>query len=157
LDRVYFIQVNGVIPDENPLGMVTPEMLGDWVHIAATYDALAGQAYIYIDGVPGAMAAIDTSRRIDIGNYSLGGNSLWNSRYFDGQIDEVRIYDDALTAAEIQVLYREFDDISDLCGSMGYLPGDLNYDCRVDLKDMAILASEWLRCTQPEDAMCQHL
>ncbi len=34
-----------------------------------------------------------------------------------------------------------------------YLPGDTNYDCRIDLIDLAILASNWLSCNLvPEDA-----
>jgi hypothetical protein len=31
-----------------------------------------------------------------------------------------------------------------------YPVGDLNQDCRVDLLDLAILASHWLECTAPE-------
>ena len=42
------------------------------------------------------------------------------------------------------------------CGDPGtwYVSGDINKDCRVDLKDMAILAGTWLRCTDPQDANC---
>lgn len=31
-----------------------------------------------------------------------------------------------------------------MCGSKGYLPGDLNRDCRVDAEDMELLAANWL-------------
>ncbi|MCX5635491.1 MAG: hypothetical protein NTW55_06625 [Planctomycetota bacterium] len=42
------------------------------------------------------------------------------------------------------------------CGDPGtwYVSGDINKDCRVDFKDMAIVAGTWLRCTDPQDANC---
>jgi hypothetical protein len=35
------------------------------------------------------------------------------------------------------------------CGAWGFMPADLNRDCKIDLNDFAILASTWLKCTQP--------
>ncbi len=35
------------------------------------------------------------------------------------------------------------------CGAWGFMPADLNRDCKVDLNDFAILAGTWLQCTQP--------
>jgi hypothetical protein len=35
------------------------------------------------------------------------------------------------------------------CGAWGFLPADLNRDCKIDLNDFAILAATWLQCTQP--------
>jgi hypothetical protein len=43
---------------------------------------------------------------------------------------------------------------ADGCGSWGILPGDFNLDCYVDLQDIAILASQWLQCTDPENTNC---
>lgn len=42
------------------------------------------------------------------------------------------------------------------CGDVGtsYLPGDLNYDCYVNFKDMAIFGSHWLKCTDPVNLGC---
>ena len=40
------------------------------------------------------------------------------------------------------------------CGEDGiYLEGDINEDCYVDGKDMAELASQWLKCTDPANPM----
>ena len=41
------------------------------------------------------------------------------------------------------------------CGDWGYFRGDLNFDCYVDLIDFAILASDWLLCSHPDDPLCQ--
>ena len=43
-----------------------------------------------------------------------------------------------------------------ICGDWGYFRGDLNFDCYVDLKDLAILALDWLLCSHPDDPLCKH-
>ena len=40
------------------------------------------------------------------------------------------------------------------CGDWGYLAGDVNHDCKVNLVDLAMTASDWLRCTVPDQAGC---
>lgn len=42
------------------------------------------------------------------------------------------------------------------CGDLGtiYLPGDLNKDCKVDLKDFAEFTDKWLGCTDPNEGEC---
>ncbi len=42
----------------------------------------------------------------------------------------------------------------DGCGAYGFAEADLNKDCVVDLKDLAILAANWLVCTDPMDENC---
>ena len=37
-----------------------------------------------------------------LGRFRIGGNSIWPTEFFNGLVDEVRIYNRALTAAEIQ-------------------------------------------------------
>jgi hypothetical protein len=45
-------------------------------------------------------------------------------------------------------------DILFECGDWGYEPGDLNRDCYVDFKDLALIADDWLRCTLPDGLDC---
>ena len=70
-----------------------------WTHLATTYDGT--NLRIYVNGVlVGTRAApgpISTSSQ----PLRIGGNSIW-PEFFQGQIDEVRVYDRARTAAEIQ-------------------------------------------------------
>ena len=72
--------------------------LNAWTHIATTYDG-ANQR-LYINGALVATKAQTGS--IAVGNQPLriGGNSV-SGEFFRGVIDEVRIYNRALTAAEI--------------------------------------------------------
>jgi hypothetical protein len=70
-----------------------------WTHLATTYDGT--NLRIYVNGVlVGTRAApgpISTSAQ----PLRIGGNSIW-PEFFQGQIDEVRVYDRARTAAEVQ-------------------------------------------------------
>jgi hypothetical protein len=42
------------------------------------------------------------------------------------------------------------------CGDPGtqYKAADINQDCYVNLKDVAVLGQEWLKCTDPNNAAC---
>lgn len=79
-----------------------------WVHIAATFNA--GVVSLYYDGVFKGAATNSTqlsfyqagSDPVVIG----GGANIAGARYYDGSIDEVRMYNRALTPEEILVLYN---------------------------------------------------
>jgi hypothetical protein len=72
--------------------------LNTWTHVAATYNG--NELRLYINGTAVLTAVtgpiVQSSRELRI-----GGNLVWGE-YFDGLIDEVRIYNRALTAQEIQ-------------------------------------------------------
>jgi len=76
-----------------------------WHHLAGTYDG----AFItlYIDGVQQRETV--QNYKIDDGNANLniGRDAVTASQYFQGYIDEVRLYGEALTAAQIQKHYAE--------------------------------------------------
>jgi hypothetical protein len=86
---------------------VTELPLGQWHHIAATYDRSVGGT-VYVDGIaetvnpdPDGVAANDQPLLIGENPEALG-------RLFDGLIDEVRIYNKALTGTQIQSM-SQFD------------------------------------------------
>ena len=75
--------------------------IGDWHHIAYAIDATAGTADLYLDGVlattitfSGTPLLMDSDQELRIGNCS-------GTEYMNGMIDEVRIYNRALSAAEV--------------------------------------------------------
>jgi hypothetical protein len=69
-----------------------------WVHLAATYDG-ANQR-LYVNGVQVSTRVQTGSILTSTGALRIGGNSVFGE-YFNGRIDEVRIYNRALTQAEI--------------------------------------------------------
>jgi PKD repeat protein len=69
-----------------------------WTYIASTYDGATVR--LYLNGAQVASTSITGSIATSTGALRIGGNSLWGE-FFQGRIDEVRIYNRALTASEI--------------------------------------------------------
>jgi hypothetical protein len=70
-----------------------------WTHLAASYGG--GQLRIYVDGAQVAAQSLSGNIVASNGALRIGGNAVW-PEWFGGLIDEVRIYNRALTQAEIQ-------------------------------------------------------
>jgi hypothetical protein len=73
--------------------------LNTWTHLAATFDGLGVK--LYVNGVLVRSAAVVGAIPVTTGALRLGGNSIWGER-FAGLMDDVRIYNRALTAAQVQ-------------------------------------------------------
>jgi hypothetical protein len=71
---------------------------GNWFHAVATYDG--STVKIYVNGVLESTTA--RSGTITAGAKNIGSSSGGGSEYFNGTINNVKIYNRALTAAEIQ-------------------------------------------------------
>jgi Concanavalin A-like lectin/glucanases superfamily/Domain of unknown function (DUF1929)/Bacterial Ig domain/Kelch motif len=82
-------------------GFVGPSALplNTWSHLAATYSG--STLSLYVNGALVASQAFTGSIITSTSALRIGGNGVWNE-YFTGRIDEVRIYNRALTLAEIQ-------------------------------------------------------
>lgn len=82
-----------------------PLAVGAWTHLVGMYDGT--NVKLYVNGVliatTAATGPIDTvAASVNIGAYSNG-----SSYYFNGLIDEVRIYERALSVTEIQKHFAE--------------------------------------------------
>jgi Concanavalin A-like lectin/glucanases superfamily/Bacterial TSP3 repeat len=73
----------------------------DWMHLAATFDGSTFSFY-----TNGVLAAIGTGTLGPTNNATLDIGSSGGCAYFNGLIDEVAIYNRALTASEIQAVYN---------------------------------------------------
>ncbi len=80
---------------------------GEWYFAVATYDNASGEMKLYLDGVEVANrshavgGALDTDASVPV---ALGANGT-AQRFFNGILDDVRVYDRALSTAEISDLY----------------------------------------------------
>jgi len=80
-----------------------------WVHVAAAWDG--SSITIYVDGVSNATAATvnatttinDNAEDLSVGRYKYGGSTY----YYDGSLDDIRVINRALTAAEVETLYQQ--------------------------------------------------
>jgi Concanavalin A-like lectin/glucanases superfamily/Galactose oxidase-like, Early set domain/Bacterial Ig domain/Glyoxal oxidase N-terminus/Galactose oxidase, central domain len=73
--------------------------IGAWTHIATTFDGTTQR--LFVNGVQVSTRATAGSMLTSANPLRIGGNAIWNE-WFAGVIDEVRVYDRALTAAQIQ-------------------------------------------------------
>jgi len=97
-----------------------------WHHVAALYDG--SKVCLYVDGEPDGSQVVSGSLNVSTANVYIGGNT---SQSFNGLIDDVFIYNRALSEQEIQFL-------------AGRIPTDLNTDGVVNLNDFAQQAQHWL-------------
>ena len=74
--------------------------LDNWVHLATTYDG--ANLRLYVGGALVATQAASGSITVSSGVLRIGGTSVFANEFFAGRIDELRIYNRALTQAQIQ-------------------------------------------------------
>ncbi|HOL88416.1 MAG TPA: immunoglobulin domain-containing protein [Anaerohalosphaeraceae bacterium] len=133
---------------------------GQWHYVVGTFDGAVKK--VYIDGVLSRVHSADdgsiiqefdaVSGRINptgspvslagrVRGDTVGGLIIEGFSVTAGILDEVEIYNYALDAAEIAQKYADITRTS-VCPAP--LQHDLNGDCRIDLDDLALLASKWL-------------
>jgi hypothetical protein len=115
---------------------------GGWHHLVGVVDDT--HIRIFVDG-----AELDSTTKTQTletpSALYIGGVVAWND-YFDGVIDDVRVYNYGLEADEVFDLYGN----DWICASPP--PMDFNYDCVVDVEDLAEFCLGWLECGRwPED------
>ena len=74
--------------------------LNTWTHVTGTYDG--ANLRLYVNGTQVAFRAESGPVSTSNNPLRLGGNGVWGE-FFNGLIDEVRIYDRALSPAEIAI------------------------------------------------------
>ena len=96
---------------------------GQWHHIACVADISHNKLTLYVDGMPDATATF--SGTINQSDYAvhIGGNAQRAGREFDGSIDEVRIWNSALSQAQVQANMHQR-----LSGSEGNLLAYYNFE-----------------------------
>lgn len=82
--------------------------INTWYHSVGTYDYATGEMKYYIDGQLVGSRNIGSRKTIDLSTSSvrIGYGPSSNSPYFPGLIDDIRIYNRALSAAEVTAIYN---------------------------------------------------
>ena len=113
---LYASSIQWVCPAGSPLGGFSTDVLGinpvcqpsplpinTWTHLAVTYNG--STLTLYRNGVAVANSNVSATLSPTTLNLQIGGSQF--GEYFKGLIDEVRIYNRALTATEIQATYQQ--------------------------------------------------
>ena len=82
-----------------------------WYHIAAVRDAKAMTIRYYINGMPSGDPISyrdkhENAQGGDVGGVTIGRLGQFDSRYFQGLLDEIAVYDHALSGDRIMAHYR---------------------------------------------------
>lgn len=133
---------------------------GQWHQVVLTYDESYGgdenamQIQLYLDGeFRNSTIVGDATWPARLGpefdHVCIGGvNDLgWTYNDYYGLIDEFAIYEGILSADRIGIHYG--------AGLCAMSKGDVTGDCKVNLEDFAVIASDWLRCNVPDDPECE--
>ena len=70
-----------------------------WTHLAATHDGTTLR--LFVNGTEVGTRAVAGALLTSNGALRIGGNSLWGE-YFEGSLDEIRVYNRALSVTEVQ-------------------------------------------------------
>ena len=106
-----YIALSGVSPPGAAGGIFnisTNWVVNKWNHVFFTYNSLSGTAAIYLNGVQVYSSNSWSGPITTVGNYPvyIGDNTTTDGFPFHGIIDDVRIYNRALSAAEVKALYN---------------------------------------------------
>ena len=109
-----------------------------WIHLAATSDGTT--MMIYINGEQDLNTASSpngihsSAGNLHIGRWLYSSPDNWYDSAFNGIIDQVKVYNYALSAEEILSHYQD---------ASPYQKGDLNNDGYVNSADWTIMKSKW--------------
>jgi len=127
---------------------------GDWTHLAGTFKQ-GDCIKIYVNGQLEATnndANAVTYLSQDTGDLAIGNRSDATNRAFEGLIDEVRVYNRALSAAEIAYIATDETGIFTVQSVANLYNDEVLGDRAVNLRDFAKLANNWLvKKLWPED------
>ncbi|NNC49867.1 MAG: T9SS type A sorting domain-containing protein [Flaviramulus sp.] len=82
-----------------------------WTHVAATYSNTNSKIKLYINGLEVDSYNVSGALPADASSLTLGRQPDTNSKYFNGYMDEARVFFKALTQNELQkMIYQEIED-----------------------------------------------
>jgi hypothetical protein len=99
---------------------------GQWHHFITTYDGPSSRVKIYIDGI---LEDSSATLNLTTANSNFGiGNAPWANIPFNGQIDDIAIWNRALTPQEISALYTASStNNNEASNTTANVPGAISY------------------------------
>ncbi|HEY3510416.1 LamG-like jellyroll fold domain-containing protein [Kribbella sp. NPDC051137] len=113
-DSAFFLQYSGQdqrfamsFPGIRALAPTKPNP-GQWYHVTGVRDVVKGELKLYVDGQLVATKSACSLDSGSTGNTVVGRAKFGGSQvdFLDGTVDQVHLYDRALTDAEVDALYR---------------------------------------------------
>jgi hypothetical protein len=79
-----------------------------WYHITGVFDRINNQATVYVDGVSQASGALPDAPSSNDGKTKIGCRNYYGDMPFKGALDEVKIWNYALSSSEVFTEYNRF-------------------------------------------------
>ncbi|WP_345944031.1 LamG-like jellyroll fold domain-containing protein [Streptomyces sp. SID3212] len=111
-DRWVFNQYVSDTPDSAAIRAIQAEgktaFGGEWVHLVGVHDTVAKQLTLYVNGVEAGKADVAQTWYAG-GPVQIGAGSYEGSpgSFFPGQIDDVKLFDRAVSADEVQQMFKQ--------------------------------------------------
>ena len=140
------VEFTGTTTTNNVVCGTTAPATGAWYLVTGVWDSVAGKEYLYVDG---ALAGTTTTAYVPTSGSANGmriGKETDGVQYADAQIDDVRVYGRALSAAEIFNLYLYPGHPGTLGGSPVWKPsggldnGALQFNAELDFVSLGASA-----------------
>ncbi|MDQ8737707.1 LamG-like jellyroll fold domain-containing protein [Paenibacillus sp. LHD-38] len=136
---------NGFYVNESPDEFLP---LGEWTHIAVTFDSTTKQGAIYKNGISQTLTVNGTPASITPSSTKskMIGMSEYANSHLNAALDDLRIYDVAMTEADIKALYEGEPDSqgSALISGPSAIASSAEFDVTVSLQgvEQSVLAQD---------------
>ncbi|MQP25648.1 choice-of-anchor D domain-containing protein [Flavobacterium sp. LMO8] len=93
--------------------LTSPTVLNSsqWIHVAVTYNVGTSEANLFINGNIVATTSVSGGLGSDMSVFTIAKNPISDTNFFKGKIDEVRLFNTALSIDELRkMIYQEIKD-----------------------------------------------
>jgi hypothetical protein len=117
----------------------TPLTLNQWSHIVMTYDQV--NIKLYVNGSLEATASHDDNPNFSTSGISIGERAQYNGYWYhtDGKIDDIGIWNRALTEQEVSELYNTLGVEDNALGDVSVYPNPVKESFRLEVNDTMTL------------------
>ncbi|MFJ6570662.1 LamG-like jellyroll fold domain-containing protein [Streptomyces sp. NPDC091292] len=111
-DRWAFNQYSADAVDAKPVRAMQPDgakaYVGEWVHLVGVHDPVTNMLTLYVNGAEAGRTELAGAFYADQAMYlGVGSYNGQLANYFPGSIDDVRLFDRPVSAAEVQQLFKQ--------------------------------------------------
>ncbi|MBR9701439.1 LamG domain-containing protein [Candidatus Pacearchaeota archaeon] len=120
--------------ENNNIGLIrwvsggTSLQTNNWYHVVGVYDKSSNSIKTYVNGELDRAMGTSKSLAPTTGSSAIGREPFQSKYFFNGRIDDLRVYNKALSAQEVQELYGP--SAEEWCNDSD---GGLNYDVKGDV------------------------
>jgi hypothetical protein len=93
-------------PSGQNVASTTVVQTGVWYHVAGTWDSSSGGLKMYVNGVLENTNGVLQTRVASGQPLFIGNQPIFNSRFFNGVIDEPTVFNRSLTSNEVQSIFN---------------------------------------------------